>query len=83
MIRETLDEAKHNLFSRDPSVVEVCDEADDKEHSGPMMELAPIHNEMINALQCFDVLPPSVEDDIKSGMQKQQSIRDLKSNLKS
>ena len=46
----TLDETKHNLFQRDPSVVEVCDDEDDKDHSGPMMQLAPIHNEMITAL---------------------------------
>ena len=78
----TLDETKHNLFQRDPSVVEVCDDEDDKDHSGPMMQLAPIHNEMITALQAFDILPPKVEDEIKAGLQKQQSIRDLKSNLK-
>jgi hypothetical protein len=45
--------------------------------------LDPIHTEVINVLECFGVLPPKpVEDEIRAGMQKQQSIRDLKSNLK-
>lgn len=51
IIRTTLDDLKHNLFQkRNSSVVEVCDDENDKDHSGPTMELAPIHTDMINAL---------------------------------
>ena len=50
IIRNALDEAKHNLFQKNSSVVEVCDDENNMDHSGPTMQLTPIHTDMINAL---------------------------------